>query len=225
MTAADAAPGAQPQAELGRARTARALTETVRLLELHAIVSHHSNGQDGCLYTNEARGEDDECHVVTEGPAEINKADGSFSTNFIRLGANLRWMRLDRNAFTVLDRTVRAEVQWHPKAITSDRIEDQYGRLRFIAAASYMEPNWGWCSRSAGASVGVEYITVGRPESVDPFAFTGTVSCHPTVNGGWGLFARFYSGQDYYNLGFLENIRSFQAGFTYSSDGFFRVKR
>lgn len=197
-------------------------TGAIRMLALHAIVSHHSNGQDGCLYTDEQRGDDGECFQVAGEAHEINKRDGSFSTNFVRLGANMRWYRVDEDAFPVLERTLRAEVQWHPRVWTSDRIEDQYGRFRFLAGATIAWPDMGWCNKSLGVSTGLEWISLGRPENVDPVALTGTVSCHPATSGGWGLFARIYSGQDYYNLGFRDNIRSLQVGFTYSSDGFFR---
>jgi hypothetical protein len=56
---------------------------------------------------------------------------------------------------------------------------------------------------------------------------SGTVqtSCFPATNGGWGFFARFYTGQDYYNVGFLTNIKKFHAGMTFNQSGFFRFRR
>jgi hypothetical protein len=40
----------------------------------------------------------------------------------------------------------------------------------------------------------------------------------------WGLFARFYSGQDYYNLAFVDDVRRLQVGMTYSQEGFLRFR-
>ncbi|BCS31378.1 hypothetical protein TBR22_A05780 [Luteitalea sp. TBR-22] len=40
----------------------------------------------------------------------------------------------------------------------------------------------------------------------------------------WGLFARYYWGQDYYNLGFEERVSRLQVGMTYSQEGFLRFR-
>jgi hypothetical protein len=40
----------------------------------------------------------------------------------------------------------------------------------------------------------------------------------------WGLFARYYTGQDFYNLGFEDNVKRFQFGVTYSQEGFLRFR-
>ena len=44
---------------------------------------HHSNGQDGCLFMDHARDADGECVAVPGFPHDVNKKDGSFSTNYI----------------------------------------------------------------------------------------------------------------------------------------------
>jgi hypothetical protein len=50
-------------------------------------------------------------------------------------------------------------------------------------------------------------------------------SCFPWENGGWGFFVRFYSGQDYYNIGFLERINRLHFGATFNQSGFFRFRK
>jgi len=40
----------------------------------------------------------------------------------------------------------------------------------------------------------------------------------------WGLFARYYAGQDFYNLGFEDDVRRVQFGMTYSQEGFLRFR-
>lgn len=203
-------------------------TNTELLIGLHLTYSHHSNGQDGCLYLNEVRDADGECQPTAPGAAEslqVNKRDGSFSTNFIRLGSNVRWSRVGDGPRSEMDRELRAHIEWHPKALVGSRIVDQYGRLRLLAGGSYSRPDIPWCKRSASVSASAEYITLGRPADVDPVAGSATIACYPSVDGGWGIFARAYSGQDYYNLGFRENIRTIQLGFSYSTDGFMVFKR
>src|SRR4030095_3269960 len=47
-------------------------------------VGHHSNGQDGCLFTTDVLVNED-----CVGPADlqqINRINGSFSTNYVRIG-------------------------------------------------------------------------------------------------------------------------------------------
>jgi hypothetical protein len=51
------------------------------------------------------------------------------------------------------------------------------------------------------------------------------VSCFPWLNGGWGFFARWYAGQDYYNVGFLDDINRLQVGLTFNQADFFRFRR
>ena len=65
----------------------------------------------------------------------------------------------------------------------------------------------------------------GQDGCFDPVAFTIQGSCFPTLRGGWGYFIRFYSGQDYYNIRFFNDIRRLHVGFTYSQSGFFRFTK
>ena len=52
---------------------------------------HHSNGQDGCLFTSQERDEGGECvEVAPTAEKVVNKQDGSFSTNYIEAMAVLR---------------------------------------------------------------------------------------------------------------------------------------
>ena len=67
-----------------------------------------------------------------------------------------------------------------------------------------------------------------NPGVVDPeLDWSGNVqvSCFPWLNGGWGFFARWYAGQDYYNVGFLDDINRLQVGFTFNQAEFFRFRR
>jgi hypothetical protein len=215
----------------------------ISLWELHAIVGHHSNGQDGCLSTEQERLDlpdgDDPC--VPEGvvPTQetINRVDGSFSTNYIRVGANYSWNRLEPGggpakgacqcepdeAEGVEERRVRAEVEYHPAAWVDDQMVDLYGRLRFNLNGAWAVKT-PFCERRLETSAGLVW-NPGVVETVPEVSFSIQVSCFPTLNGGWGFFTRYYQGQDYYNVGFLDDIRRVHVGLTFNQTGFFRFRR
>jgi hypothetical protein len=59
---------------------------------------------------------------------------------------------------------------------------------------------------------------------VSRFGRAMQVSCYPSNKGGFGLFVKWYVGQDDYNLGFLDTISRIQFGITFNQDGFFRFR-
>lgn len=197
----------------------------VSLWEAHAIVGHHSNGQDGCLWQDQERiGE--ECVSVLPIVAErlVNKRDGSFSTNYIRVGINYRRNALDKTLWALREWGFRADVEYHPRAWIDDDIEELYGRTRFGVAGTFGVRELRWCPRRAEVTAGMQAIA-GHPDTVWPVAVTVQGACFPTRQGGWGFFVRYYGGQDYYNLGFLENIQRVHVGATFNQSGFFRFRR
>lgn len=209
---------------LGALLTRDAGTTVVSFWEGHAIVGHHSNGQDGCLYTDQIR-VDELCItdplIPPVQPREINRRDGSFSTNYIRVGANYRRSLVDSTMRTFGHWSLRAEIEQHPRAWMDEEITELYGRTRLGVGASAARSKMGWCRKRLDGSAFLQYIH-GAPDEVWPVTISVEAACFPTENGGWGLFARFYGGQDYYNLGFLDNITRMHVGVTYNQDGFFR---
>jgi len=195
----------------------------VTLWEAHAIVGHHSNGQDGCLYQDEVRN-GELCDRVPSSKTGhiINTKDGSFSTNYARVGVNFRRNYLDTDLWASREWGLRADVEQHFKM--DPLIRELYGRTRFELAASYAHRETRLCSRRFDMSGSAKAI-VGADADVWPVALTAQVSCFPLPRGGWGFFARFYGGQDYYNIGFLENVQRFQVGATFNQGGFFRFQR
>ena len=217
--------------------------------EVHGVVGHHSNGQEGCLYQDEKVDPVSKDCVPVEGtPHEINKSTGNFSTNYVKGGFNWRRNRLDKSAVDRNDKELAAvfefggglEVEQHFH--TDPRIRDIYGRTRINGVWSIagrpsgqVDPNtgriprnkrqvWYLCDARREAKGLVKYI-FGNPDSVKSFALSAELSCFPSTDGGWGLFVRWYYGQDYYNLGFLENINRLHVGATFNQDGFFRFFR
>ena len=154
---ADSAKGPRPS--LTETLFALANLTHISLWEVHAIVGHHSNGQDGCLSTEQQRvdlpGEDDPClpEGVVPTQATINRVDGSFSTNYIRVGMNYSWNRLEPGggpakgacncepdeAEGVEERRLKAEIEYHPAPWIDDDIEDRSAR-----AAHQLGLGSGW---------------------------------------------------------------------------------
>lgn len=199
----------------------------VSLWEAHAIVGHHSNGQDGCFFEDEEREEDNgECVSVRPivGERLVNKQDGSFSTNFVRIGLNYRRNYLDEELWARREWGFRVDLEYHPRAWVDEVMVDLYGRLRTEVAGTIASRELRWCPKRAEAMGSIQAID-GHPESVWPVAVTAQFSCFPTREGGWGVFVRYYGGQDYYNLGLLDNIQRIHVGATFNQSGFFRFRR
>ena len=205
--------------------TGRPTDNQVSIWEAHAVVGHHSNGQDGCFWQDEQR-IDEECVIVTpvEGERQVNKHDGSFSTNYIRVGMNYRRNTIDENLWAKREWGFRGEIEYHPRSWVDDQMVDIYGRTRFKLGATIASRELSWCPKRVEATGGLEAI-VGHPDSVWPVAVMAQFSCFPAPMGGWGVFIRYYGGQDYYNLGLLDNIQRVQVGATFNQSAFFRFRR
>jgi hypothetical protein len=237
--------GVAPEAR-GRRRALTEFIEELRrvprisIWEAHVIAGHHSNGQDGCLST-EQRLEppppepDGECLPpgVVPTAATMNRIDGSFSSAFnFRFGVNYsrNWMRdlstppllLDLQSFR--EARLVAELEYHPRRWVDEQMRDIYGRHRVHVGGALAGKGLRGCQKRLEWSGDVFW----NPGVVDPeLDWSGAlqVSCFPWMNGGWGFFARFYAGQDYYNVGFLDDISRLHVGMTFNQADFFRFRR
>jgi hypothetical protein len=205
--------------------TGRPTDNQVSIWEGHAVVGHHSNGQDGCFWQDEQR-IDEVCVIVApvEGDRQVNKHDGSFSTNYVRFGMNYSRNILDENLWARREWGFKVDVEYHPRAWVDDQVVDIYGRTRFKFGGTIASREVSWCPKRIEGKGGLEAI-VGHPDSVWPVAVMAQFTCFPTPRGGWGFFVRYYGGQDYYNLGLLDNIQRVQVGATFYQSAFFRFRR
>jgi hypothetical protein len=241
--------GIKPRSDSGKRERPRGLSEFIQKLrdvrqigiwELHVIGGHHSNGQDGCLSTDQALdppppAETGECIPAGLVPTRetINRRDGSFASQFFfRFGGNYSRNLMRRGtpvnaseppqAFR--EWRLSAEYEWHPKKLVDDQMRDIYGRHRANLGAAYATRGVQWCKRRFEVAGGV----VWNPGVVDPeLDWSGhvTATCFPWLNGGWGFLVRWYTGQDYYNVGFLDDINRLQVGVTFNQADFFRFRR
>jgi hypothetical protein len=203
---------------------------TMNLWEAHGIVGHHSNGQDGCFYNTQHRPDGAEnCEPPLSPDAKtaqalINRHDGSFSTNYFKLGMNYRLNWVDAKTLVAFrELSAKAEVEQHPRSWMDQHEVDLYGRTRVNTSGAFAIRGWKYVCPSRIETRGWLNYIFGAPSSLSSsWVWSAQASCFPTPAGGWGVFARYYSGQDYYNLGFLDDIHRWEIGATYNQDGFFR---
>jgi hypothetical protein len=195
---------------------------------------HHSNGQNGCLFVGQVR-TDEECAPLPPadaGPDDVNVENGSFSTNYIRVGLEYRRLYADGDdpkddrAITRREWGVGGSIELNPSGYVGGALGDElrplYGPTRFQVTADVIGGNvriplWPGrgvnCGR-AWTNGAVTFIS-GAAESVDEVATAIEAACLPARWGGAGLFVRYYRGQDYYNASFLQNINRLQFGVTF----------
>ncbi len=98
-------------------------------------------------------------------------------------------------------------------------LKSRYGPTRVTFLAS-IAANWDHVCNRAEAKGFAKYIhhpAMGVP------SWAGSIEGQCLFRDtNWGFFARYYAGQDYYNLGFEDDVRRFQFGMTYSQEGFLR---
>jgi hypothetical protein len=186
------------------------------------------------LFTQQVRidGECEPQSPLVTGPEDVNTDNGSFSTNYIRLGVEYRQLYPDGNhprdvrAVTRREWGVGGSIELNPSGYIggsiSDTLRPLYGSTRFSVTADVELGNWRapvWlidrvtCGR-AWADGLVMFIRGAAP-SVDNVTTSIEAACLPAGWGGAGLFVRYYRGQNYYNAAFLENINRLQFGVTF----------
>jgi hypothetical protein len=196
---------------------------------------HHSNGQNGCLFTGDSR-VDGECMAEVELPVNertVNTDNGSFSTNYIRTGLHYRRMYLASAsdipfAVTRWQWGVGAHIEinptWYPiGGAISDDLHAIYGATRARISASAARLHWRRFGRVEG-KLALEYIH-DAPPAVSDVTTIGEVMLLPRGWGGAGIFARFYHGQDYYNLAFFNNVSRLQVGLAFNHDKFLMFRQ
>ena len=203
---------------------------------------HHSNGQNGCLFIQQVR-IDGECEPQpppSTNPEDVNRENGSFSTNYIRMGLEYRRMYLvgdykdEPRAVSQREWGIGGSLELNPTGYIggsiSDTLRPLYGATRYRITADAVAGNWRFpflkrvnCGR-AWTDATVMFISDAAP-TVDTVATSVEAACLPAGWGGAGLFVRYYRGQDYYNAAFLENINRLQFGLTFLQGKFLAFTR
>jgi len=190
--------------------------ETARLrysaIGLNIILGHYSNGQSGCFFANQT-GVDPNC-APSQGRLPLNEVSGSFSTNYFRseLHGQLAFSAgQEKHSAWLVGGGAALEINsaFGPGGI-GDEQRRVYGNAHYGADA---ELERDWPGNRARASVAWSVPSGERPHQKS--TFTADAAYLPDALNGFGLFARYIDGQDYYNILFLERLHLWLLGISF----------
>lgn len=208
--------------ESGEWNEALAARSPIRIHGLQATLGHHSNGQEGCLFAEE-EGLDGDCRLPPGVErATINRDDGSFSTNYLRLMAyRMDWHSKDGRLKR--SQTLGLGVEIHPEGfgpggVSQDQL-DLYGDLRLLTSFERV-----WRTEKTKRIIDLQTAYIAGKRDLEG----GVCDCFVSLEGswswdelgGWGVFARYVHGQDYYNLSFVEELSKIQVGIVFDTGRF-----
>jgi len=180
---------------------------------LFASLNHHSNGEGGDYYLKDTTAN------------TVNIDNGSFSTDFITLGFSsfkVKSKPKNMDAF----QSIKAYMEIHPTFSSTTEIQNRYGNYRIYASwaaggpwnpstktwlnrwmqHSGLEAQSGWIF---GEMQGVSRIDARKRWSIDI-----KYNYYPAWFDEVAFFVRFYRGQDYYNIYFMNTIHVVSFGLT-----------
>jgi len=176
------------------------------------MLAHHSNGQDGDFF-------------LPNG--SVNIVNGNFSTNYLELGIffNRRIV-----PFSNTTEYFKSSIEWHPKIDISPELEGRYGFLRWHNklkihkfSLKRMKSLFGGRSQTylevpaVQTTLGTTWIFGNRNEASffdirERLNVMLNIAFRPKFLKDVSLFARFYSGEDYYNIFYFRRITYLQIG-------------
>ena len=200
---------------LNRPGVAPDIGKLALLFAVHGRIAHYSNGQSGCFYTQFAKDSTNTCVRIAPGPDSPNLKDGDFSTHYAEIGVTHGWLGFSHEGFDERLLTGSVEARWYPRVCCGgmdDQLAKLYsrsallgrieGRLRY---ENRLMPSW--LRHREAVTVSIEAECAERRPS-------GSDRCRTMTEGavsapglyGLGVFARYATGWDYYNIGFLRRI-------------------
>ncbi|MEJ1241389.1 hypothetical protein WBG78_24795 [Chryseolinea sp. T2] len=178
-----------------------------------ASLAHHSNGQDGSFY-------------VSDSTKEVNTENGNFSTNFLEFGVSAYQIKeFDKDYFSI--REVRAWMEVHPPGWSAEELDNLYGYFRMYGKVGLVGPTKR--RENDGVNRWLQHSSLelksgwifGKMDGASPFDFYKrfvldvTYKYYPTWFDEIAFFLRFYQGQDYYNIYFVnEPLTQLSIGIT-----------
>jgi hypothetical protein len=176
------------------------------------MLGHHSNGQEGEFF-------------LPNG--DYNTQTGNFSTNYLELGLFFNQKIVP---FSNTSEYFKTSVEWHPKLDMSPELEGRYGFFRLHNSISINRFSFGNV-KSIFKNVSHTYDEVPRVQlNVETtwifgerneakafdlgerFNLNLKIAFRPKALKDVSLFARLYSGEDYYNMFFYRRINFLQVG-------------
>lgn len=203
----------------------------VWLVSPSVAIGHHSNGQEHCRFDPTGRTKDpNECAPWDGDLGKVNFRSGDFSTNYLIERLHVAWIDLDDYDFERRRYVAGLILEQNPRNfLGGSGLNDQeyalYGPWRLGLHLEWSS-NEGWDARgmsSTGAGQWTvsgeahKYLGVGNGVA----GYRTSVEVRRTFDRlfGLGLFARFFSGQDYLNLLFVRTIPwTIQFGLVFDSN-------
>ncbi|PKP52154.1 MAG: hypothetical protein CVT92_10325 [Bacteroidetes bacterium HGW-Bacteroidetes-1] len=176
------------------------------------MLGHHSNGQEGEFF-------------LPDG--SYNTQTGNFSTNYLEFGMFFNQKIVP---FSNTSEYFKTSIEWHPKIEMSPELEGRYGFLRLHNSISINRFSFGNV-KSIFKNASQAYDEVPRVQLnvettwifgernkaktfdlSERFNLNLKIAFRPKVLKDVSLFARLYSGEDYYNMFFYRRINFLQVG-------------
>ena len=203
-----------------RLAPAEAQSGTAQVFLFHVVpYAHHSNGQSGCPLVGQERLDNDECTTLPNAgaAASINAETGDFSTNYIQLGLYSKTIWFSRSDGVTAEITAGLTYERHVDYILfdghlSDELWERYGRNRLQYLYEIIARNVGPFDR-LDTNVQFEKIH-GVPDNSVAFTWETIMYLRPDV----GVYYRYYTGRDYYNINFESTVSRTEMGVTFGWD-------
>ncbi len=190
------------------------------LAGLTANELHHSNGQHGCTYLGSSRDKiSGKCKVDDVALASqriANTIDGDFSTTHFGLAGNVRWAQLAGIDKPMLWQ-LTGGLEWR-----RDPLDFSAGGTSFEQATQYGQHEWivrsegeHWNPKTWPGFVRLAYerrMRGGQINNPSLTAQTFELSYVFDRLSHVGVFARYHTGFDYYNIHFQETAPFFSIG-------------
>jgi hypothetical protein len=197
---------------------------TADFWEWHGTIGHHSNGQDGCAFMDESP---PACNPPVPASSRLpplqnlNRKDGSFSTNYVRAGIDHRHSWLTGSTATT---DLNLGIEYQRQIATDPELKPLYAQNHINGKISVAK-EWSIGRRDIGRWES-EFFTAFAFKQPDPslarWTFAPKLSWFPSAHSSLGLFVRVFYGQDYYNMNFAEKLNwKLRGGVQFSQDRFF----
>ena len=190
------------------ARPIDPVPSTVSVTAVNAVVGHHSNGQDGCVF---ALNSNDTCNSDIRAGRAVNTEDGSFSTNYVRLGGYFGRMTIGDVDFVVTEQKgFGIALEYHPCGCggggwLKEPIRSLYGETHLTLTADYAKAEL-W--RFYRFELRFQYnYAVACQDCVLRHGANAELFGQLRSWNGVGYYLRYDYGRDYYNIAFEREFR------------------
>jgi hypothetical protein len=182
---------------------------------------HYSNGQDHCAYDEQLSDDSPDCTRVTaevsDPRLQLNRRTGNFTMNGwnVQLDARVHRLSATRVAIAQLGFTLSVSGNLPLGSSSMDPATRHWYGWGKLGAEVDARQRFGWASLGLRASAA--YFPRSGPR-IPPAAGLVEINIGPYWLTGFGFFARYYGGRDFYNAFFVDRIHQFAAGLSWDGE-------